>query len=402
MTRTLARTLPTASHTPDELERATRELSALGASLARSYHSLEERAARVEGELEQANAALARKVEELDAVTAELEAVLEALPTGVVVRDAQGRILRANDAALAALGRSREELVGSALVLAPRAGSSETWQEFEHVRDDGQRSVLAHRTAQIAGTGRARACQAELFDDRTALVELSERMHALDKLAALGNMAGGIAHELRNPMMAAKGFAALLADKLPAGEQSTRWARLIVEGIDEANAVLTSMMSLATPDKLQLETVAAQPLVDEVLSMALRDVGIDARDGRWRVEARVSTPDFGADRIKLRQALRNLVANALQVQPAGGAVLLELERAGDRIVARVSDAGPGIPRALAKRVLEPFFTTRAQGSGLGLALVERIARLHGGELRISPEPSSLGGAAIALTLPYRS
>lgn len=402
MTRNSSRTLATAAHTPTDLERAMKELSALGASLARSYQSLEERAARVEGELEQANAALARKVDELDAVTAELEAVLEALPTGVVVRDARGCVLRANDAALAALGRSRDQLAGSALALAPETNSGETWQEFEFVREDGRRAVLAHRRAPIRAKGRARACEAELFDDRTALVELAERMHALDKLAALGNMAGGIAHELRNPMMAAKGFAALLADKLPAGEQSARWARLIVEGIDEANAVLTSMMSLASPDKLQLETVAAQTLADEVFAMALRDVGIDARDPRWRVDARVTTTEFGADRIKLRQALRNLVANALQAQPEGGAVLLEIVRADEQMILRVSDAGPGIPRALATRVLEPFFTTRAQGSGLGLALVERIARLHGGELVISSERSPLGGASIALTIPYRS
>ncbi len=402
MTRTVARAPATPAHTTPELERAMRELSALGASLARSYHALEARAARVEGELAEANAELARKVDELDAVTAELEAVLEALPTGVVVRDAKGRVLRVNDAALTALGRTREQLLGSADALTPPASANEAWEQFEHVREDGRRCVLAHRRAAIHGKGAARARQAELFDDRTTLVELAERMHALDKLAALGNMAGGIAHELRNPMMAAKGFAALLADKLPSTEPSGRWARLIVEGIDEANAVLTSMMSLATPDKLQLETVAAQELADEVLSMALRDIGADAHDARWRVEARVTAPDFGADRIKLRQALRNLVVNALQSQPQGGAVRLEIERADEQIVLRVSDAGPGIPRALATRVLEPFFTTRAQGSGLGLALVERIARLHGGELCISADRGPLGGASIALVLPYHS
>lgn len=403
MSRAAAQRAPTAARTESELDHAVRELTTLGASLARSYHSLEERAQRVESELAAANRELGRKVEQLDAVTAELEAVLDALPTGVVVRDARGRIVRVNDAALGVLGAQREQLLGSAEPLLGAAPAADGWRQHEWLREGGVRSIVARRCSSIRGGSRAagRAQSVEILDDRTQLVELSERMHALDKLAALGDMAGGIAHELRNPMSAAKGFADLLVNKLAHDDAARLWAELIVQGVDEANAILTSMMSLASPEKLVLETIEPAELVHDAVAMARRDAHIAAEDQRWTISSSVAAPAFGGDRIKLRQALRNLVANALQAQPHGGAVRIEALQVEGALEIRVHDAGPGIPRALSQRVLEPFFTTRAEGTGLGLALVDRIAALHGGRVRIEPDQGPLGGASIALVIPTR-
>jgi two-component system sensor histidine kinase HydH len=400
VSRAAAQRAPAAARPDSELDVAVRDLTALGTSLARSYHALEERAQRVEGELAHANRELARKVAQLDAVTAELEAVLDALPTGVVVRDADGGVVRVNGAALSVLGKARGDVLGSRDALLGADGEGGEWREEALVRDDGARCVVAHRRCEIGGAGRARSV--EILDDRTALVELSERMHALDKLAALGDMAGGIAHELRNPMMAVKGFADLLAKGLQAQEEPLRWAKLIVEGVDEANGILSSMMSLASPDKLVLETIDAAELAREALAMAQRDAGVAPQSAEWRFECVTDALRFGGDRIKLRQALRNLIANALQAQGARGAVQVEIALDGETLALRVSDAGPGIPREFARRVLEPFFTTRAEGTGLGLALVERIAELHGGRVNLVPTRGPLGGASIAVCIPYRS
>jgi signal transduction histidine kinase len=397
-----------------ELEVAVRELKSLGSSLASSYRSLEERAEKVEQELARANRELAAKVAALDEVTADLEAVLAALPTGVLVRDAAGRIVRANAAAREVLGASEEELAGTGATWldraeprgAPSGASGDEagqWNEREYVRGDGKRLVIARRRSPVART-RATARggapgSVEILDDRTHFAELSERLHALDKLAALGNMAGGIAHELRNPMMAVHGFAALLEHRLPCGSEERRWAALIVEGAGEANTILTGMMSLATPDKLVLATVDPAELAAAAERLARRDLDGAAR---WTITRSVDAPPFAGDRIKLRQALRNLLANALQALPEGGTVALDLAREGGELVARVSDSGPGIPRELRGRVLEPFFTTRPEGTGLGLALVQRIAELHGGRVEISAQKSRLGGAEVSLRIPYRS
>lgn len=390
-------------HLPElDLERAMRELESLGASLTTSYRSLEERARRVEQELAVANRELARKVAELDEVKAGLEAVLAALPTGVLVRDADGRIVRANAAALAVLGADESAVLGREST--EFDGHDDEWTEHEVVRPDGSRRIVASRRSVVARDLRAGgepAGTVEILDDRTRVVELSERLHAMDKLSAMGDMASGIAHELRNPMMAVKGFAELLAPRLPEGSDERRWAGLIVEGSAESETILASMMSLASPEKLALDSVDAHELARAALRLAR--LGAE-RDGEFRFElsSSIECPSFAGDRIKLRQALRNLLANAIQAQPEGGRVHLSIVREGDEVVARVQDAGPGISHKLARRVFEPFFTTRAEGTGLGLALVQRIAVLHGGRVEISPLPSPLGGAEVRLHIPFRN
>lgn len=247
---------------------------------------------------------------------------------------------------------------------------------------------------------------AELALKLDEIAALSERMHSLDKLAALGNMAGGIAHELRNPMMAIKGFAALLEQEEALGEREKRWAALISAGVADAESVLTSMLTLCNPEQLALETIDPQELARAAVELARSECPNGAE--RWRIAWNASAPGFAGDRIKLRQALRNLLANALQAQPHGGEARLSitLDANANEIVARVVDAGPGIPDELRRRVCEPFFTTRAEGTGLGLALCVRIAELHGGRLEIATRPGSsstdLGGADVALRFPFRT
>lgn len=228
--------------------------------------------------------------------------------------------------------------------------------------------------------------------------ELEERVHGLDRLASLGNMAAGIAHEVRNPLHGVQGFASLLLRSPALGERERAWARRIVEGAEEANAILTSMLSLARPGGLHLETVRGEELLAEAVERALPG---GSGDGRWTVETACGAPPFAADRIKLRQAARNLIANALQVQPAGGRARVALELRDGQIELCVDDAGPGVAPELRRRVFEPFFTTRAEGSGLGLALVWTIARLHGGGVELDAGPSPLGGARLSIRIPFR-
>jgi two-component system sensor histidine kinase FlrB len=387
-----------------DLEQAVVELEVLGARLVDSYQALERRAQRVEQDLARANDALEAKVAELDAVNANLAAILDALPTGVVVRDASGRVVRVNQAALEVLGAKANQVhTHSAALFGEQVRADGDWSEREIVRDDGRHLVIARRRTTVAlPANGARPADTlgsiEILDDRTQLAELHERLHSLDKLAALGNMAGGIAHELRNPMTAIGGFAALLHKSLAPASEEQRWAALIVAGCANAECILASMLTLASPSKLTLETI--EPA--ELAQAAIEQVRGELTDAsQWRIECSVEAAPFVGDRIKLRQTLRNLLSNAIHAQPGGGAVALELIRERTEIVLRVSDAGPGIAPELRRRVLEPFFTTRAQGTGLGLALVVQIAELHGGRVEISPRPSQLGGAQVALRIPFR-
>jgi len=380
-----------------KVEEAMRALSRVGSELLESYGALERRAERVEEELSLSNAELERKL-------AELSTILEALPTGVIVRDAEQRVVRTNDAAREILGSQALE-GGREHPLLDGATDLQQWCERDLVREDGRRLVLASRSTLIDEGDEAAVGSVQILDDRTELVELSERLHGLDKLAALGNMAGGIAHEIRNPMNAVKGFAALLSKRLEPGSTEHEWAQLIVEGVDEADLIISSMQTLAAPERLVREGVDGTELVTSAVELAVASLPEEragSQAGSWSVEHECSLAQaFEADRIKLRQAIRNLISNAVDAQPEGGRVHVSLALEADEVVVRVTDAGPGIPAELRRRVLDPFFTTRAQGTGLGLALVGTIAQLHGGRVDVSSLPAPLGGADVSLRIPFR-
>lgn len=385
---------------------AMETLSRLGSELLESYDTLAQRAERVEDELCRTNAELESKVNELDAVNRDLTAILDALPTGVIVRDAQGRIERINDSALSILRAEWDDLVGTSKRALPESDAAPQitgdWEQCE-VTLNGERRVLALRRSDVAAGPETRTSgSVEILEDRTELVELSERLHSLDKLAALGNMAGGIAHEIRNPMNAIKGFAALLNGRLEAGSKEHEWSGLIVEGVSESERILSSMLTLARPDGLVPETVDGAELVQAAVELTLTDAVAIGAPSPWKVTTSGTGPTFIGDRIKLRQALRNLIANAFDSQPSGGEVHIAFSVDEGEVRFTVADAGPGVPAELRTRILDPFFTTRAEGTGLGLALVSTIAHLHGGQLDLSPSSGSLGGAVFSLRFPHRN
>jgi signal transduction histidine kinase len=121
---------------------------------------------------------------------------------------------------------------------------------------------------------------------------------------------------------------------------------------------------------------------------------------RWTITNSVDCPRFTGDRIKLRTAVRNLVANAIQALPDGGRVAVHVQLAGGEVEIAVHDSGSGVPPHHARRLDEPFFTTKCEGTGLGLVLVGAIAELHGGRFEVSPKNGPMGGAATVLRIPF--
>lgn len=237
------------------------------------------------------------------------------------------------------------------------------------------------------------------IDDRTQEHQLARRLAARSKMAALGTMAGGIAHEVRNPLNAVRGFSALLRRELEGTGRAHRFATRICQGVDEIDVIVESLLGFASPEKLNSEDIDAKALVAEAVGAARSESCIADRPERWTIETRVTCSRFRGDRIKLRQALRNLVANSLQAQTHGGKVVVEVREESGGIDLRVHDAGPGFPESLRGRAGEPFLTTRAEGTGLGLSLVHAIAAIHGGSFEIRSGPGPLGGADVRIRIP---
>lgn len=386
---------PALSLSPEmSVEDAIASFSAVLEDLQVSHARLEERAAHVEAELCAANTELAAKVEELDEVKCHLESVLTSIPAGVVVYDAEGQVQAANRAALEILGTEENEIIGSTQ-WSGLAGREADGEPVEVLCSDGVTRVLAHRFSEVT-RGHQVSGAVEVIEDQSVLVRTQERMHRLDKTAALGTMAGGIAHEIRNPLHAIQGFAELLVRESAGETRATHLATRVREGVFEIEAIVSGMLGITGDGDLHLEEFDVADLVDAACGAALRQ---RSQADRWSIEVNVEADVLIADRIKVRQALRNLIANACDVQPEGGAVSVSVTPTTSGVEFRVNDAGPGLRPQDIHRLCDPFFTTRAEGTGLGLALVQRVAQLHAGAFEPDSTPAALGGASFALTIP---
>ncbi|MFT5289370.1 MAG: signal transduction histidine kinase [Planctomycetota bacterium] len=375
-----------------DLHEVMASLPELLETLRSSYTELENRAERVEDELSRTNTELNQRVLELDVIKRHTEAILDSIPNGVVVRNAEDQVIRINGAAQELMGADLEGFSkGHVPDLIPNGEA----QSITNAKGDA--IVVAAIRADVRLTDGTHNGSVEIIDDQTEQTALRERLHASDKMAALGTMAAGIAHEIRNPLNAVKGFASLMRRRDDMPEQCGRWSSLIVAGVEEVDAIIENLLSFGSPERLRLEEIDPRELFNAAAALAFRD---STKSIESSVE--INCPTLIGDHIKLRQAVRNLLANAVDIQPEHARVHAAITLENDQVCIRVADAGSGVAPELRRRILDPFFTTRAEGTGLGLALVSTIVRLHGGTVEISPDPSHLGGADIGFRIPFRS
>jgi two-component system sensor histidine kinase PilS (NtrC family) len=236
-----------------------------------------------------------------------------------------------------------------------------------------------------------------IFQDVTGVVAMEQELRRSERLAALGELSASIAHEIRNPQAAISGSIQMMQGGSRPGDDSKRLMEIAVREVDRLDRLIAEFLQFARPSEPRLAPVCVAEVVREVLEMfeASRPEGVS-------VESHVE-PGLGAqaDAAQLRQVLWNLVTNAAQAMPDGGALRVEAaagdarapqgERRTDRIEdeekpvwaeIRVMDQGAGIPLEVAERVFDPFFTTKTGGTGLGLAIVHRVIAEHGGSIRV--------------------
>jgi len=228
--------------------------------------------------------------------------------------------------------------------------------------------------------------------DVTERRALEKRAADAEALSAMGTLALNLAHEIRNPLNAAKLQLHLLGKKIDkqVGEEETRAAmhrrvEIVGDEIARLNRLLTEFLELARPRGIAREPVHMGELVDSVLSLERESA--EARG--VRVVRDVTTPCVAiGDAEKLRQVVLNLVVNALEAMKDGGVLTVRAapdEQTGERIVLSVEDTGPGIPPEVRAQVFDPFFTTKEAGTGLGLSIVRKIIDQHAGDIRLESE-----------------
>jgi nitrogen fixation/metabolism regulation signal transduction histidine kinase len=236
-----------------------------------------------------------------------------------------------------------------------------------------------------------------LFTDLTAVVALEEQVRLKDSLARVGELTAGIAHEFRNGLATIHGYSRLLVlDALP--EQFRPYVEGIRAETESMREVVTNFLNFAKPDQPSLSPVDLGAIAER----AADDLRADARALSGGIEVYGEFAVIEGDDILLRQAFSNLLRNAIEACAAASVAPLvnveaRIDRAQRLCTITVSDNGPGFPEHMRERVFHPFFTTKAQGTGLGLALVQKIVVTHNG--RVVAGRASAGGGLITVVLP---
>jgi signal transduction histidine kinase len=241
------------------------------------------------------------------------------------------------------------------------------------------------------------------FKDLTRVEQLEERERLRDRLAAVGEMAAVIAHEVKNPLAGIEVMAGLLRRKMPDAPDAQVVLSDIINEAKMANAIVQEVLDFVRPIRLQVEHTA----VAEAVQGAIQLADTKARRGTVAVNVTLADglPQIKADQHQLTQVFTNLLMNAYEAMGGNGHVTISaepvrLEDVGDgrdAVLVQFTDDGPGIPQDVAEKVFDPFFTTKAQGSGLGLAIVRKIVDAHDGRIDLRTSPGQ--GTTIRVTLP---
>jgi two-component system sensor histidine kinase HydH len=330
-------------------------------------------------------------------VQAYSDQVVGHLPMGLVATNERGRVAAFNDTAETILGKYHTYVIGES---AEEALPPELWQLSREVKDKntiveqdmeckvGANAIVPLRVSAsvVRREGGAFLGYVFIFRDLTEVRRLEQEVKRSQRLAAVGRLAAGVAHEIRNPLSSIKGFATYFKEKLREVPEDQETARIMIQEVERLDRVIGQLLEFARPSQLSTAPVRVADLVRH----SLRLIEGDARSRGVELEAVIpdDLPEINVDADRMSQVLLNLYLNAIQAMADGGTMAVAVSRneAKKCTVITISDDGPGIPTQDRERIFDPYFTTKADGTGLGLAIVHKIVEAHGGEINIESEP----------------
>jgi len=337
--------------------------------------------------------------------------ILSSLQSGVISHTFDGRVIYFNQAAERITGHRAMDIllhdvraVFGRLPMQPDAGEAlSRWEEtFE--RPDGQVRILGMSRSPLVAPDGTHHGAVIVLQDLTPLRQLEQKIRRSEKFAAIGMMAAGIAHEIRNPLASISGSIQMLQRTLAMDPTNKRLMDIVTREVDRLNALITDFLKFARPAPPEPERIRVAKLLPEVVEV-FRYMQTQSDGGpRYDVDVQIGESiEVVVDPRQIKQVLWNLLNNAVEAMPHGGLVQISGTAVGpagapDEVVElKISDPGIGIPADQIGRIFDPFFTTKSRGSGLGLALVHRIIDEHGGQIDVTSEPDR--GTTFTLRLP---
>ncbi len=377
-----------------------------------AYQRLEERVAELNLELSEKNKRLQASLEEVSRLKNYQSKILAEMSAGVVGTDARGRVAIFNRAAEKLTGISAKDAVGKPyrqvfgetvpveqtphFVLQTRRNLPTS--EKQILSKDGRQipakfsiSLIKDEDGHVLGT-------VELLEDLTEIKQLQKEIQHARTAAALGEMAANVTHEIRNPLGAIGGFAALLERDIPPDDPRQRLVKKIIEGVGNLDKIIGNLLFLSRDVQPQLRKVPIKWVVNDVLGFLSADfrelegkVQIQKKYPRQKIEASVDPQLF-------QQMLLHLLKNSVQAMPDGGTITIQLQKTHHKTFRLVlSDTGEGLPESMKEKLYFPFSSTKHKGAGLGLAIVRKIVELHRGSITFHSSPRK--GTTVILEFP---
>ena len=381
----------------DVLRAAFQSFDQAAQTLQRSYSALTARVEQMDVELAHSNDALRRQLSENEAMRTHLDGILESLSTGVLVLDSGGVIVRSNAPAADVLGIATADLYGRRVTdVLEQVGLS----LCERPQRIGQ-SVVAITRSPLKTPSGCGPGSLLLIQDMTRVYQLEEQLQRRDRLAAMGEMIGRIAHEIRNPLGSIELFASLLRREMGESAPGTVYAEQISQAVRAMDGLLANLLVYTKPVRTPHAWHPAEPLILDSLSLAAHAISRVPVDIRLDLDPGI--PSIWCHDGQMKQVLLNLIVNGVQAMPSGGVLTIRLERdeartlGGPAVRLTVGDSGTGIDPAHRSRLFDPFFTTKDEGTGLGLAIVYAIIEAHHGRIDVD---SAVGqGTLFTIVLP---
>jgi two-component system, NtrC family, sensor histidine kinase PilS len=373
----------------------------LGGTLANSLRS-------AGAQLEQASTEIA----DLQALNQD---VIDSLPSGLVTTDVALRILTFNRGAESITGVASTAAAGRDIVdvlQLPQtvmtsiqndlgAKGVRRRHEFRYQSMDGRGELEIGLTATHLETPGGRAGLLFTFQDVTAIKKLERDAAIQQRLAAVGEMAAGIAHEIRNPLASMSGSIQILRQELPLSSEQEQLMDIVLRESERLNTTIRSFLAYARPQRFQIERFDLRRALNDT-TLLLRNSADVLEQHQISVDVPPTELWYEADEGQIKQIVWNLATNGLRAMPHGGRLHLvgAVEPSMDGVVLTVSDEGIGIPPEELDALFQPFHGTFAKGSGLGLAIVHRIVSDYSGEIRVSSQPGA--GTTVSVRLPARA
>ncbi len=379
--------------------------------LASSFNHMTRRLREYTGNLKRINAQLEADAATIEKLRRYTENILASIKPGVLTLDLEGRITTLNRSGTEILQLKECDVIGRRI--------TEVFDARERLRsileegiisrklchgdeisigeEDGRETLLVLNTAFLYDQNSEIVGLAATFEDITEVRELQKRINESEKLAAMGELAVGIAHEVRNPLGAIKTSAQFLEEKFGPEDIRYRFAKLIVREVERLDQLVERLLNFTRPGEKDFQYEDVNELVENSLTLAVLKVN----DQRLVVDKHYEKgiPRLFADAKRLQQAFLNILLNAIDAMPGGGTLTVRtsLESENRSIKIELSDTGEGIPPHRLEKIFTPFFTTRRRGTGLGLAIVHQIISEHNGTIGVQSKVGE--GTLFTIRLP---